>query len=96
MQNSNTATIHEHVLIPSRLMVKNESNRSRAERKTATRAERVYYIKQRLLGLAMALIGVIIPFINDGDATASLAIVPLGLWLVGTKGKILIRGREEE
>lgn len=76
-------------------MVENTNKQNRTEHKAATRAERIYYIRQMLLGLAVALIGIIIPFINDGDATASAVIIPMGIWLMKTNGKILIRGREE-
>lgn len=54
------------------------------------KAERIYYIKQKLSGLTMAAIGILIPFMMDGDATASLFILPLGLYLLFTKEKVMM------
>ena len=51
--------------------------------------ERIYYLKQKVCGLALVFIGVIIPFILDGDATVSLLLIPLGLYLIFTKNKIM-------
>ena len=62
-------------------------------RKKPTRrrkAERIYYIKQKLSGLTMASIGIITPFLLDGDATFSLIALPLGLFLVFTKEKVMM------
>ena len=36
------------------------------------KAERTYYIKQKLSGLTMAAVGIITPILLDGDATFSL------------------------
>ena len=51
--------------------------------------ERVYYLKQKLCGLIFVIIGVITPIICDGDATVSLLLIPLGLYLIFTKNKIM-------
>lgn len=51
--------------------------------------ERIYYLKQKLCGLALVLIGVIIPFLLEGDVTVSVLIVPLGLYAIFTKEYIL-------
>jgi hypothetical protein len=62
----------------------------RAERKARRKAEKIYYIKQKLSGLIMAAIGILIPFVADGDATASILILPLGLYLLFTKEKVMM------
>lgn len=54
------------------------------------KAERIYYIKQKLSGLTLSAIGILIPFMMDGDATASLFILPLGLYLLFTKEKVMM------
>ena len=46
-------------------------------------------IKQKIIGLLLVLIGVITPFLLDGDATLSVLIVPLGLYAIFTKEYIL-------
>ena len=60
--------------------------RSKARRK----AKKIYYIKQKLSGLTMAAIGILIPFVCDGDATASIIVLPLGLYLLFTKEKVMM------
>ena len=62
----------------------------RAERKARRKAERIYYIKQKLSGLTMAAIGIFTPFLLDGDATFSLIALPLGLFLMFTKEKVMM------
>lgn len=54
------------------------------------KAERKYYIKQKLSGLTMAAIGIIIPIICDGDCTFSLFALPFGIWLLFTKEKVMM------
>ena len=61
----------------------------RAERKARRKEEKIYYIKQKLSGLTLASIGILIPFVCDGDATASLLVLPLGLYLLFTKEKVM-------
>ena len=54
------------------------------------KSERIYYIKQKLSGLTMAAIGIFTPFLLDGDTTFSLIALPLGLFLVFTKEKVMM------
>ncbi len=42
-------------------------------------------LKQKLLGLVLVGFGILIPFVLDGDATASVIIVPMGLFALFTK-----------
>ena len=53
-------------------------------------SKRAYYIKQKLSGLTMAAIGIITPILLDGDATFSLIALPLGIWLLVTKEKVVM------
>lgn len=64
-------------------------NRRMARKRAKRRAEATYYIKQKLSGFVMVAIGVLIPFICDGDATASLLVLPMGLYLLFTKEKVM-------
>ena len=59
----------------------------RAERKTRRKAERIYYIMQKLMGLAAVGISVTSPLLLDGDATISILMMPLGIFLMVTKEK---------
>ena len=55
-----------------------------------SRAERAYFLKQKLCGVVLAAIGIIVPVVCDGDATASLLLVPMGLYVLFTKEKVMI------
>ena len=61
-----------------------------AKRKARKRAETIYYMKQKLSGLTMVAIGIITPILLCGDATFSLVALPLGIWLIFTKEKVMM------
>lgn len=56
----------------------------------ADKAERRYFIKQKLSGLTMAAIGIITAILLEGNITFSLIALPLGIWLVFTKEKVMM------
>ena len=60
------------------------------KRKARRKAETIYYIKQKLSGLTMSIIGILTPICCDGDATFSLIALPLGLFLMFTKEKVMM------
>lgn len=72
------------------VMTYSEWERIHIRRERKRKAERTYYIKQKLSGLIMIFIGIITPFISDGDVTVSLVILPLGLYLIFTKEKVMM------
>ena len=94
MQNTNiVATYDYYTLDQARKIIAEENKQKvikRAERKARKRAEAIYYIKQKLSGLIIAAIGIITPIICDGDATFSLIALPLGIWLLFTKEKVMM------
>ena len=49
-----------------------------------------YYLKQKLLGLASVGVAIICPLLLDGDATASIIMLPLGIYLIFTKEKVML------
>ena len=65
-----------------------EYNRRETKRRIRQRTERLYYMKQRISGAIMAVIGIITPFVLDGDATVSLFALPLGMFLMMTREKL--------
>lgn len=67
-----------------------EYNRRETQRRIIQRTEQLYYIKQKFSGLVMAAIGIVTPFILDGDATVSLIVIPLGMFLMLTKEKVMM------
>ncbi len=46
-------------------------------------------MKQHLYGLALAVVGIAAPLLLDGDATFTFVTLPLGLYLIFTKEKII-------
>ena len=58
------------------------------ERK-AKRESLVYKAKQKLLGLLAIGISIVTPLLLDGDATISVITLPLGLYLLFTKKKVV-------
>ena len=66
-----------------------EYNRREAKRRIRQRTEHLYYMKQRISGTIMAAIGIVSPFILDGDATFSLIALPLGIFLMMTREKVM-------
>lgn len=50
---------------------------------------RIYFLKQRLSGLLMLMIGIICPIVFDGDATFSLFAMPMGIGLFVTKQRVM-------
>lgn len=79
----NTETINE-------TMIYSEWKRIHTQNALKRKAERAYYIKQKLSGLTMAAVGIIAPIILDGDATFSIIALPLGIWLLFTKEKVMM------
>lgn len=66
-----------------------EYNRQETKRRIKQRTERLYYMKQRLSGAIMTVIGIVMPIVLDGDATFSLVALPLGIFLLLTKEKVM-------
>lgn len=50
---------------------------------------RICTIKQKVIGLALIALGCIIPVILDGDATVSMLLIPMGLYITFTRQLIL-------
>lgn len=46
-------------------------------------------VKQKAIGLFLIALGIVIPFILNGDATASVIAIPLGVAIVVTKDKVV-------
>ena len=72
------------------VMTYSEWERIHAQKQRKRKAERTYYIKQKLSGLTMATIGIITPILLNGDCTFSLFALPVGIWLLFTKEKVMM------
>lgn len=93
MKNTNIVSTYDYYTLDQARQIIAEDNKQKAirmaKRKARKRKETIYYIKQKMLGLTIAAIGIIIPFIDDGDATFSLVALPLGICLLLTKEKVI-------
>lgn len=63
-------------------------NAMKEEEKQERRAERSYYIKQKIMGGVLALCGILCPLLL-GDCTASVFLLPLGICVMLTKDKVV-------
>ena len=85
MQNTNNiaATYDYYTLDQARQIIAEENRQKeikKSEEKRQKLTEIICYIKQKILGLIMLIVGIIIPIVLEGDATASVIIVPFGTW----------------
>ena len=60
-----------------------------AERQ-AKREALLYYAKQKLLGVVAIGVSIASPLLLDGDATISLIMLPLGIYVLFTKEKVIM------
>lgn len=59
------------------------------KQKAKKREVTLYYLKQKLSGFVLVVVSVLCPIVLDGDATASVFFLPLGLYLLFTKEKVM-------
>ena len=60
-----------------------------AERQ-AKREALLYYAKQKFLGVVAIGVSIASPLLLDGDATISLIMLPLGIYVLFTKEKVIM------
>ena len=72
------------------VMTYSEWEKIHTQKARKRKAERTYYIKQKISGLIMAAVGIITPILLDGDATISVLMLPLGIFLIVTKEKVMM------
>ena len=94
MRDTNIVATYDYYTLDQAREIIREENRQKtirmAERKARKKAETIYYIKQKLSGLTMATVGIIAPILLDGDATFSLIALPIGIWIMFTKEKVMM------
>lgn len=66
-----------------------EYTKREIKRKKKQRAEHDYNIAQHFAGMVMIVIGIVSPFLLNGDGTFSLFALPLGIFLLLTKEKVM-------
>lgn len=67
-----------------------EYNRRKTKQRIRQNTEYIYCAKQKISGVIMTVCGVIAPFLLNGDGTFSLFALPLGIFLILTKEKIIV------
>ena len=68
-------------------MVEREAKRRKRQRAATQR--RKYFLIQRAAGLVLVVTNMLAAYIMDGDITAAVLLVPLGIYLMLTKEKVL-------
>ena len=63
---------------------------ARQKREEEKRKRFFYFLKQKMMGIALIIISILIPILLDGDATASLLFLPLGIYVLFTKKKVIM------
>ena len=63
---------------------------ARQKREAKRKAKTIYFLKQKMMGIALIIISILIPIINNGDATASLLFLPLGIYVLFTKERVIM------
>lgn len=89
--NNNTITVY--TLEEAREILREESRQKRLARQKREEEKKerfFYFLKQKMMGIVMIIISILIPIINDGDATASLLFLPLGVCMLFTKEKVIM------
>ena len=66
-----------------------EYNRRKTKQKIRQRTQHIYYIKQCFMGFVMVVSGIAAPIILK-DATFLLFALPLGIFLMFTREKVII------
>lgn len=76
-----------------------EENKQRRKiyrlKQAVKRQRKLCNIKQKVIGLLLAVVGVLIPFLLDGDITVSVLIILLGLYMAITRELVICDGSTE-
>ena len=81
-----------YTLEEAKQIIKKENRQKairKAKQKALKKAERNYFLKQKLSGVVFAAIGVVTAIISH-DITFSLIVLPLGIYLIFTKEKVMM------
>ena len=83
-----------YTLDEAREILREEARQKRLARQKKEEEKRerfFYFLKQKMMGVALIIISILIPIISDGDATAILITLPLGLFLLFTKEEAIYK-----
>ena len=91
---TSNAIIEHHTLDQAREILREEARQKRLARQKREEEKKerfFYFLKQKMMGIAMIFISILIPILLDGDATASLITLPLGLFILFTKEEAIYK-----
>ena len=77
----------------------NAATESEKTAHTATdnrRKDKLYYIKQKLVGVVLIALGAVSVPVSEGDGTAFVMMLFIGLVLITTKDKVLLTKEDDE
>ena len=69
-----------------------QTNENAPQQARKVNKDRLYYIKQKLAGVILIALGAISVPVSEGDGTAFVMMLFIGLALIVTKDKVLIGG----
>ena len=82
-----------YTLDQAREILREEARQKRLDRQkieAKRKAKIIYFLKQKMMGIALIIISILIPIVCDGDATTSLLFLPLGIYMIFTKEKVIM------
>ena len=91
---TSNATIEYYTLDQAREILREEARQkrlARQRRETEKKERFLYFLKQKMMGIIMIIISILIPIVCDGDATASLITFPLGLYMLFTREEVIYK-----
>lgn len=65
------------------------TQQTRTETERPGRTDTYYFVRQKLMGLAMLTTGIVAPIVSSEGVTASLFCIPFGLALIVAKGRMM-------
>ena len=86
-------TITYYTLDQAREILREEARQkrlARQKREAKRKAKTIYFLKQKMMGITLIIISILIPILLDGDATTSLLFLPLGIYMLFTKEKVIM------
>ena len=73
-----------------------QTNENAPQQTRTTHKDKLYYIKQKLVGVILIALGAISVPVSEGDGTAFVMMLFVGLSLIATKDKVLMIGENDD
>ena len=72
-----------------------QTNKNAPQQARKVNKDKLYYIKQKLAGVVLIALGAASVPVSEGDGTAFLMMLFIGLALIATKDKVLMIGEND-